>query len=59
MGHMLRRVTITFDSNPQDYGKGMAKAMEALENVKKANIDAGRVKINDIEIEIEKLSGGK
>lgn len=56
---MLRRVTITFDSNPQDYGKGMAKAMEALENVKKANIDAGRVKINDIEIEIEKLNGGK
>ena len=38
---MLRRVTITFDSNPRDYGKNMAKAMEALENSKKDDmIDA-------------------
>ena len=56
---MLRRVTITFDCSPKEYGKSMAKAMEALENSKKADIDAGRFKINDIEIEIEKLSGGK
>lgn len=56
---MLRRVTITFDSNPNDYGESMYKATEALENAKKADIDAGRFKINDIEIEIEKLSGGK
>jgi predicted nuclease of restriction endonuclease-like RecB superfamily len=56
---MSNRVTITFDSNPRVYGKTMAKAMEALEKIKKADIEAGVVKINDIQIKIEKLSGGK
>ena len=52
-------VTISFRSKPKDFETAMENAKDALIKGRNADIQQGKFEINNVEINIEPLSGGK